>query len=289
VSQSHPWAWRASRISLLLVLAAVFDSGVAAAQDLDACIAASEKAVTLRKTEKLIEERASLSVCAASSCPDEIRSSCGQRLGQVTQTIPTIVFLAKDGSGHDLTAVSLAIDGAPRSDHMDGSAIELDPGEHEFTFQAAGQPPVVQRFVLHQGELNRRETIVIGPVAATTPTPDASSSGGPAWGRTAGLVVGGVGVASLVVGAIFGGLALSAHSSYEQNCGANIGAPAGQCNSMGVSGQSDAASKATVSTIFFIGGGVAAAGGAALFFFMPKTASTQVGVGPGSITLSGRF
>ena len=58
---------------------------------------------------------------------------------------------------------------------------------------------------------------------------------------------------------------------------------------MGVSGQSDAASKATVSTIFFIGGGVAAAGGAALFFFMPKTASTQVGVGPGSITLSGRF
>ena len=255
---------------------------------MDACIAASEKAVTLRKTEKLIEERAALSVCAASSCPDEIKSSCGQRLGQVTQTIPTIVFLAKDGSGRDLTAVSLAVDGAPRSDHIDGSAIELDPGEHEFTFQAAGQPPVVQRFVLHQGELNRRETIVIGPVLAA-PTPDASSSGGPAWGRTAGLVAGGVGVASLVVGTIFGGLALSAHSSYEQSCGANIGAPPGQCNAAGVSGQSDASTKATVSTIFFIGGGVAAAGGAALFFFMPKSASTQVGVGPGSVTLSGRF
>lgn len=289
MSQSHPWAWRASRLSVLLVLAAVFDSGIAAAQDTDACIAASEKAVSLRKTEKLIEERASLSVCAASSCPDEIRTSCGQRLGQVTQTIPTIVFLAKDGSGHDLTGVSLAVDGAARSDHMDGSAIELDPGEHEFTFQTAGQSPVVQRFVLHQGEQNRRETIVIGAVLPAAPVPDASTSGGPTWGRTAGLVVGGVGVASLVVGAIFGGLALSAHSSYETNCGANIGAPPGQCNSTGVSGQSDAASKATVSTVFFIGGGVAAAGGAALFFFMPKSASTQVGLGPGSVTLSGRF
>ena len=82
---------------------------------------------------------------------------------------------------------------------------------------------------------------------------------------------------------------MSAHSSYEKNCGANIGAPAGQCNSAGVTGQSDAATKATMSTVFFIGGGVAAAGGAALFFFLPRTASTQVGLGPGSVTLSGRF
>jgi hypothetical protein len=283
---------------------------VAHAQDTDACIGANEKAVALRRADKLIEEQAALSTCAASSCPNTVRTSCLQRLGLVGQAIPSIVFVAKDASGHDLAAVKLTIDGAPYADRLDGSAIELDPGEHEFRFEVAGQAPVVVRFVTHQGEQNRRETIVfeVAPVppavvppaspafgaADSNPTTPAAADqtaadlGGTQ--RTFGLVVGGVGVAGLVAGAVFGGLSMAAHNGYEKSCGSQVGAPTGFCKSQGVSGESDAATKGTLSTIFFIGGGVATAAGAVLFLTAPKgSAGTQVGIGIESVVVKGRF
>jgi hypothetical protein len=290
----------------LVILTAMMGApNLALAQDTDACINASEKAVALKKADKLVDARASLSVCAASACPDAIRTSCQQRLAAINEAIPSIIFIAKDGAGHDLAAVKLTIDGAAYADHLDGSAIVLNPGEHEFRFEVAGQAPVVQRFVLHQGEQSRRENIVIGaaavpqtaglvgaptPAEATTASTEQGASSGGNPRRTAGLVIGGVGLASLVAGAIFGGLSLAAHRSYQNNCGSNIGAPAGFCNAQGVSGESDAALKGTLSTAFFIGGGVVTVAGAVLFFTAPKKgASAQVGLGLGSLVLKGQF
>jgi hypothetical protein len=298
---------------LLILLAGVMGPGnLARAQDTDACINASEKAVALRKADKLIEQRAALSTCAASSCPDAVRTSCQQRIAQANQAIPSIVFLAKDGSGRDLSAVKLTIDGAPHADLLDASAISLNPGEHEFRFEMTGLEPVVKRFVMHQGEQNRREIIVLGaaavPAAEVAPTASAApgtsiDASGPTAaagdqdtpGRgstqgTLGLVTGSIGVASLAAGAIFGGLSMAAHGSYEKNCGSHIGAPAGLCNAQGVSGESDAATKGTLSTVFFVAGGVATVAGAALFFTSPKgAANTQVGVGVESVVVKGQF
>jgi hypothetical protein len=297
----------------LVVLGAMSSAAnPARGQDTDACINASEKAVALRKAERLIEQRASLSTCAASSCPDAVRTSCQQRLAQADQAIPSIVFFAKDGTGRDLAAVKVTIDGALYADHLDGSVIALDPGEHEFRFEMAGQPPAVKRFVMHQGEQDRRETILLGdgPIPATiaprsasaAPGMDGGSSGpgtiaaghdasGPrSTQRTAGLLVGGVALASLAAGAIFGGLSIAAHGSYEKSCGGRIGAPAGSCNLQGINGESDAVTKGTISTVFFIGGGVAAVAGGALFFTAPRpVTSAQVGVGAESIVVSGHF
>ena len=296
-----------------MVLAATTGAAnLARAQDTDACINASEKAVALRKADKLVEQRAALSMCAASSCPDAVRTSCQQRLAQANQAIPSIVFLARDGGGRDLVAVKLTVDGAAYAERLDGSAIALDPGEHEFRFEVLDQPPVVKRFVMHQGEQNRRETVVLGPAPVSTDaavpsasagagiapeaSPPAEASANPSAHRRAGpqralgVVIGAVGVASLSAGAVFGGLSLAAHNSYSKNCGSSIGAPSGFCNSQGVSGEGDAATKGTLSTIFFIAGGVATVAGGALFFTSPRAAgSPQVGVGMGSLVVKGRF
>jgi hypothetical protein len=290
---------------LLLLAAGSVAPRTAHAQDIDACINASEKALTLRKAEKLIDARKTLSVCAASTCPDAVRTSCQQRLADVIKAIPSIVFATKDSSGHDVAAVKLTIDGAAYADHLDGSAILLDPGEHQFRFETAGQPPVVQRFVLHQNEQNRRETIVLGTASTTaTPPPAAGGTGSPATNaatdsggssdgstqRTIGLVVGGVGLAGVVAGGIFGVLSISAHNNYENNCGSKAGLPSGDCNTAGVSGENDAAAKGNLSTGFFIGGGIVTVVGAALFLFAPSgPAGAQVGVGPGSVVVAGRF
>ena len=84
---------------------------------------------------------------------------------------------------------------------------------------------------------------------------------------------------------------MSAHGSYEQRLREqHRSAHAGQCNATGVNGQTDAATKGTISTIAFIGGGVAALAGALLFLTAPSGAShAQVAVGPGSVLLTGRF
>ena len=148
--------------SCLVSFVTVMGGGVARAQDTDACIAANEKALALRKADKLIDARASLSMCAASSCPEDIRNSCQQRVEEANKAIPSVLFFAKDGSGQDLTVVKTTIDGTLYADHLDGSAIVRDPGEHEFRFEVAGESPVEKRLVLHQGEQNRREEIVIG-------------------------------------------------------------------------------------------------------------------------------
>jgi len=272
-------------------------SGWVGAQSTDACIAASERALSLRKAGKLLDSRASLSTCAASSCPDVVRTSCRQRLTEITQAIPSIIFSAKDGEGRDLGAVRLAIDGAPSVGSL-GGAIALDPGEHAFRFETERQSPVLKRFVLIQGEQNRREQIVLG-APPPSPAPPVTTSGGanPGTGansgstlRALGLVVGGVGITALSVGGVFGALSIAAHNDYERGCGPAIGAPAGQCTPAGVSGEADAATKGTISTIAIIGGGVATAGGLLLLLFAPsQTANLHAGVGPRSVVLSGQF
>ena len=51
----------------------------APAQDLDACIGASEQAVAARKAGKLLEARKQLTICSAPACPEAMRASCQQR------------------------------------------------------------------------------------------------------------------------------------------------------------------------------------------------------------------
>jgi hypothetical protein len=262
------------------------------AQDMDTCIQASERALGLRKAVKLLDARAALSTCASSSCPEVVRNSCLERLTEVGQAIPSVVFFAKDPSGNDLSEVRVSIDGKPYADRLDGSAISLDPGEHDFHFEAAPAPPADVRLVLHQSEKNRRVDVVLGaPKGSGAPPPTAALTSHETSARPAiGLAVGGAGAALLVVGAVFGVLSLAAHDSYERDCGSSIGAPTNQCNAAGVRGQQDAATKGTLSTVFLIAGGAATAAGALIYLTAPRRVpDIKLGLGPTGFTFSQTF
>jgi hypothetical protein len=280
---------------ILAIPAVVGVPRVAHAQDIDACIGASEKAQALRKKMNLIDERAELSQCAASACPDQVSSHCRERLAEVNKAIPSIILVAKDGSGGDFVEVKLTIDGAPRADHLDGTAVALNPGKHTFVLEAAGQEPVTRDFVLVEGERDRRETIVIGqPPPSLAPVPakvaSADQPSGDSTQKTLALVVAGVGVAALIAGGTLGALTITARNDYEQNCGSNIGAPPGSCNKQGVSGEQDTATKGNLSTVFLIGGGVLAATGTVWFLLAPRAPSgVSVGLGPMALTLRTQF
>jgi hypothetical protein len=204
----------------LVVLAGLTILGKAAAEPTKLeCVEANEAAQDLRRGGSLRAAHEKLATCTATACPAAVREDCAQRLSDVTAAQPTIVFVAKDATGADLETVRVTLDGAPFADKLDGTALEVDPGEHTFRFELPGARAVVKRLVLHEGEQGRRETVVMRSMlsaaqTATTETP--ASSLASRWPVYAAF---GAGAAGLVVGSVFGALALGTKSTLEAECG----------------------------------------------------------------------
>src|SRR5438046_1116337 len=125
----------------------------------DECLAASEKWIALRGQHRLLEARSALLVCASTSCPGEVRDECAQRIGEINASIPTVVFEAKDAGGNDLSAVRVTMDGRPLLDRLEGASTAIDPGEHTFVFETAGQPSAQKKIMIVEGARDRHESI----------------------------------------------------------------------------------------------------------------------------------
>jgi serine/threonine-protein kinase len=262
------------------VVLTIATPGLAAADVDDDCINANEKSIELRTAGKLLEARAETARCAIEACPQEVQRVCGLRAQQITAALPTIVFEVKDDAGADISGVRLSIDGRPMDSAGTVTAVALDPGDHVFVFEIPGQAARIEKsFVLREGERQRRErvTVIRSPAPAASPrlagappmmVVDDSAPG--RIERTIGLVIGGAGVAGLIVGGIFGLAAKSKWEEAQANCkpGCAPDAPAQQT-------KSEAQSAATLATISTIAGGALLVGGGALFFLAPSSNSTK--------------
>ncbi|HET7540362.1 MAG TPA: hypothetical protein VFK05_10845 [Polyangiaceae bacterium] len=267
-----------------------------AAPSKDQCVDSYTRAQDLRRSKKLLGAREALLVCADDACPKLVRVDCVNALSELNALLPSIVFEAKDGAGKDLSEVKVTSDGQPLVDRLDGSALELDPGPHSFTFETSSGTTRLD-LVIREGERGRRERVTIGaaptpvpavPAAAASPkseppAPEQSRGIGPQ--RTAALVSGGVGVAGVIVGSVFGVLAINRKNDAEKSC------PDVCPDQPSVDKWNSAQQAGNVSTVAFIVGGVGLAAGAVLWFTAkPETsASVGLGVGPGALQLRGRF
>jgi hypothetical protein len=236
-----------------------------------ACIAASEQSLTLRQQGKLHDALKTLATCADTACPDEVKAECSRRIDGIGTAMPTLVLEAKDGSGNDLFAVAVSMDGAPFASKLDGRPVSVDPGEHTFRFETAGQPPVEKKLVLREGEKDRRESVVLGPpppvVAPPPPAPQPST-----WStrKTLAVASGGVGLVGVGLGVVFGLYASSSQSREKSDCSSS-GCPS---YPQGNEDYNTAKKDATGSTIGFIAGAAFLAGGAVLWFTAPSESST---------------
>jgi hypothetical protein len=235
-----------------------------------ACIASSDKGLDLRKQGKLLEARSVLTACAAPSCGPAISAVCGRRIADINGAIPSVIFLPRDGSGHDLVSVTMGIDGAAERVPLDGRPVAIDPGPHTFRFEAPGQPPVERSFVVAEGTKNRQEAIDMIPpppapsappsaVVLPAPPPATHAEGG---SRTGAWVTGTIGVVGIVAGSVLGALAISEASTSRTDCESSS-----SCLQHGeaVTAHNTAATEATGSTIAFAAGGVALAVATYLF------------------------
>jgi hypothetical protein len=179
-------------------------------------------------------------------------------------------------------------------------------------FQAKDGVTVEKTLLLHEAEKDRHERIVFEPVAPSgvPAAPNAGAPEGPGmglhagtvapvaqsgnWPRTLGLVVGGVGVASIATGSVLGLIASSRWSQSQKEC-----SPSGCPNFAGaISDHDGAANAGNLSTAAFVAGGVLVAAGVALVIASPaKSSPSKNGwvvsptfrSGKGELTIWSRF
>jgi hypothetical protein len=266
------------------------------------CLAANDKSIALRNEHKLLAARTQLLVCAAASCPGEVRKECLRRIDLVNASLPTVVIEAKDGAGNDLAAVKVTMDGDVLAEKLDGSALSLDPGAHTFTFELAGQPSITKQLVIREGQKDRREVLQFGAPVASAATAAAPAAKAPATSsiessvdqvssstggsqKTFAIVAAGVGVVGIGVGTIFGLSAMSKHDDANAKC------PGACSDQAGVELWNDARTAGNISTVGFIVGGVGLATGAILWITAKPSRSTAIhaDVGPASVQIRGTW
>lgn len=245
--------------------------------NVESCLAAHASAQKSRAAKRFVEARDQLLACARPECPELARKDCSEWLSELQKDLPSIVVVATDATGQDLTDVNVFVDGATTPRTISSDAILLDPGPHTLRFERAGSEPVEQKILLRVGERNRAIRVVLAPKPAPRPAPEpapepASSGSIPA----ATLILGGVGLLALGSFAYFGASGESKQSDLE-SCKPS-------CDSDDVSDVRTRYLVADVSLAI----GVLALGGATYFYFSrpaPKEARVKplrigAGVGP---------
>jgi hypothetical protein len=267
------------RTCLLFASLVIAFSTNARADDRALCLDAAAKGQTMRDQHDLIGARDRFRACSAGGCPAVVQRDCATWLNEVDATLPSVIVSAKSGAGADLVDVHVSVDGQPLLSHLDGSAVPMNPGAHTFHFEAAAGT-LDRQVLVREGDKRVEVSVVIGaPVktpassslsSATSPAPappstSASPSASSSW-RTVGWVLGGVGVAGLVVGTVFGTAAVV--DKNNAHCADSV------CDPGTVNGIKR---DALVSDVGWIAGGLLAAGGLALVLFPPHAHGAETG------------
>jgi hypothetical protein len=161
--------------------------------------------------------------------------------------------------------------------------VPIDPGSHEIELVAPPHPKRTTVVTVPRGgriewsapspspgEPAKSEGTRPATERRTLEEPDSTSTEAPSsTQRTLGLVSGGVGIAGLVTGAIFGVISISAHSSVVGRCPTYP-----RCSTSDRTVLDDTNAKAentgTISTVAVIAGLALLAGGALLYFTAPS-------------------
>ncbi len=232
------------------------------------CVRGYEEGQVARQAGQLVSSRSLLQLCARDECPDFIRSDCATWYGEVQTEVPTVVFAARS-RGLDLVDVRVSLGGRDLAARIDGQALELDPGEYDFTFHAPGMQPRTQHSLIVRGERNRLIQVELvpegGSPAALSTEADAPSLAARQRSLLLPGIFAGIGVAGLSGFALLAASGRSTESLLEDAC-------APRCSERQVSGVRTKYLIADVS----LGVGVASlALGAYFLFSQPSGATAQ--------------
>lgn len=191
------------------------------------CAQDFENAQGLRKQGKLKAAAEASIACSQPSCPAFISKECTAIFTEVQSSLPSITVRATDGHGQLLTDVEVYLDGDLLTKVLDGRAVPVDPGVHEFRFAPSGKPEQTLKVLVAEGEKNKL-------VSADFPSAEPQSAGLPAEKQrvssgdtgaakthgppVASYVLGGIGLAAIGAGVVLRLVADKDFDDAEQNC-----------------------------------------------------------------------
>ncbi len=172
------------------------------------------------------------------------------------------------------------------------------PGPHAFHFDLPDGTSLDQQVVVKEADHDLNVVATSKPVetvAVSGPPGDVASEPSSARPlKTVAFVLGGVGLAGIAAGSVFGVLTGSATSQQKNDCPSSASCPN---HAQAQSDHSTAVTDGTISTVSFIAGGALLAGGIVLYVVARSSAAPATGlvvspsVGPqgGGMTLLGTF
>ncbi|MEP7121461.1 MAG: hypothetical protein ABJE95_11145 [Byssovorax sp.] len=190
--------------------------------------------------------------------------------------------------GASTTGLHVTRDGTEIGQALWGTPVPIDPGEHKIEATAPGKIAWKSTFTVGATSSTSSVSVpaladdpaafkapdgdhtapLVGPVTAPPgPGPDQVPPGSGTGQRVAGGVLGGVGIAGIVVGSIFGTTAKSRLDESRAQC-----RTATLCTQAGLDLVNQAKSAATVSTIGIVAGGALLVGGLVVFLTAPSGA-----------------
>jgi hypothetical protein len=190
-----------------------------AADETSACLASYERAQVSRRDHRLGRARDELRSCSRAACPSLVRNDCITWLDQVQTAFPSLTIRAvKDGS--DVASVKVIKDNEVVATRLDGTSLEVEPGEHRFRFETDDAPPVSMTIVVREREKDR-----VVPVAFVSPhhpsAPDAANAATTHPVPLGVWVLGGVGLAGIASFVVLGSVGKSDESSLQRSCSPN--------------------------------------------------------------------
>jgi hypothetical protein len=126
-----------------------------------ACVTAFRKAKEHEGAGKLQESKDQLMSCAQAPCSSFIRQQCSSKYNQLEADTPSVVLIVTDASGSPRGDITVRMDGEVFAQQLDGRALSVDPGMHEFSFATDNVVFATQKIMIVQGQRNRFITALL--------------------------------------------------------------------------------------------------------------------------------
>jgi hypothetical protein len=206
---------RAARPRLLsFVAAGAFAFGAArpaVAETKQACGDAYYAVQVLRDEGKYEDALAAAEICVSADCAKFVRDDCAAWKRDIEAVVAirrsSVIVEAFDEDGVPIREASATLAGASWLASLDGEARELPPGTHVVEVSAPGRVSQRRSIVVRAGEKEQRVVFTF----------ESLSSLGRGYGPFP-WVLGSVGLASLVAGAVTGGFVIDAFLTVQDEC-----------------------------------------------------------------------
>jgi hypothetical protein len=173
------------------------------------CALAYENSQEHRGAGAISAARSEFERCRRDDCPAFIRNDCSRWSKELDLQQPTVIFSAKRGT-RELIDVRVSTEDRVLLERLSNRAVELDPGEYDFRFEAAEGGIAIQHALIQIGNKDRLVQVEFAPLAsahaaaAKAPAPEKTVGAEPAKKQSATVHAPGPGVlpwALLAVGA----------------------------------------------------------------------------------------